>query len=106
MILEYKMHMTAGGMKAPEWIEDGGYWSKSDHTMIGWSPDEADREYYIPDTVTELTAAQLETRVLALHTANAFQKDDPDSDDPSATVDMTTDEVKAQVAAWVAARES
>lgn len=106
MILEYKMHMTAGGMRNPEWVEDGGYYPKSDNTKIGWSPDEADREYYIPDTVTELTAAQLETRVLALHSANAFQKDNPDSDDPGATVDMTTDEVKAEVAAWIAARDS
>lgn len=106
MILEYKMHMTAGGMKSPEWIEDGGYWGKSDHTVIGWSPDEADREYYIPDTVTELTAAELDTRVLALHSANAFQKDDPDSDDPSATVDMTNTEVSAMVTAWISARDS
>ena len=105
MILEYKMHMTAGGMKAPEWIEDGGYYSKpSDRTVIGWSPDEADREYYIPDTVTELTAAQLETRVLALHEDNPMTKpgDTPEDDD----VELTTDEVKAQVAAWVSARES
>ena len=104
MILEYKMHMTAGGMKAPEWIEDGGYYGKSDHTVIGWSPDETDREYYIPDTVTELTAAQLETRVLAMHSDSAFTKPgaSPEDDD----VEMTTDEVKAQVAAWVSARES
>ena len=106
MILEYKMHMTAGGMKTPEWIEDGGYWGKSDNTYVGWSPDESDREYYIPDTVTTLTATELNTRVLALHSANAFQKDDPDSDDPSATVDMTNDEVSAMVTAWVNARES
>jgi len=105
MILEYKMHMTAGGMKAPEWIEDGGYYFKpSDHTVIGWSPDEADREYYIPDTVTELTATQLETRVLALHEDSPMKKP---ADDPSkGEVEMTTDEVKAQVTAWVAARES
>ena len=104
MILEYKMHMTAGGMKAPEWIEDGGYYGKSDHTMIGWSPDEADREYYIPDTVTTLTATELETRVLAMHSANPFTKPgaEPGDDDE----EMTTDEVKAQVAAWVSARES
>ena len=104
MILEYKMHMTAGGMKAPEWIEDGGYYGKSDHTLIGWSPDEADREYYIPDTVTTLTATELETRVLAMHSANAFTKPgaEPGDDDE----EMTTDEVKAQVAAWVDARES
>ena len=104
MILEYKMHMTAGGMKAPEWVEDGGYYGKSDHTVIGWSPDEADREYYIPDTVTDLTATELETRVLAMHSANAFTKPgaEPGDDDE----EMTTDEVKAQVAAWVDARES
>jgi len=104
MILEYKRHMTAGGMRNPEWIEDGGYWSKSDHTVIGWSPDEADREYYIPDTVTTLTATELETRVLAIHADTPMTKpgDDPSKED----VEMTNDEVKAQVAAWVAARES
>lgn len=104
MILEYKMHMTAGGMKAPEWVEDGGYYVKSDHTVIGWSPDEADREYYIPDTVTTLTAAELETRVLALHADTPMTKPgtDPGEDD----VELTTNEVKAQVAAWVDARES
>jgi len=104
MILEYKFHMTAGGMKAPEWIEDGGYWSKSDHTMIGWSPDEADREYYIPDTVTTLTATELETRVLAMHADTPMTK--PGTEPGGDEEEMTTDEVKAQVAAWVAARES
>ncbi len=104
MILEYKMHMTAGGMKAPEWVEDGGYWRKSDFTMIGWSPDEAKREYYIPDTVTELTATQLETRVLAMHSDNAFTK--PDTDPDKEDAEMTTDEVKKMVSDWVAARES
>ena len=103
MILEYKMHMTAGGMRNPEWVEDGGYYPKSDNTKIGWSPDEADREYYIPDTVTELTAAQLETRVLALHSANAFMKPAEPGEDAE---EMTTDEVKAEVAAWIAARDS
>lgn len=104
MILEYKMHMTAGGMKAPEWVEDGGYWRKSDSTMIGWSPDEADREYYIPDTVTELTATQLETRVLAIHADTPMTKpgDDPSKEEE----EMTTDEVKKMVSDWVAARES
>ena len=104
MILEYKMHMTAGGMKTPEWIEDGGYWGKSDHTMIGWSPDEADREYYIPDTVTELTATELETRVLAMHSDNAFTK--PGETPEDGDVELTTDEVKKMVSDWVAARES
>ena len=103
MILEYKMHMTAGGMKTPEWVEDGGYWKKSDNTMIGWSPDEADREYYIPDTVTTLTATELETRVLAIHADTPMTKP---GTDPSEEEEMTTDEVKKMVSDWVAARES
>ena len=95
------MHMTAGGMRTPEWVEDGGYFSDpSDNTKVGWSPDEADREYYIPDTVTELTATELETKVLALHTANKFQKSNGDG----TMSDMTNAEVKTMVSDWVAAR--
>ena len=42
MIIEYKMHMTAGGMRTPEWVEDGGYFpDESENTLVGWSPDEA-----------------------------------------------------------------
>tara|TARA_B100000123_G_C25402016_1_gene284799 strand:+ start:23 stop:340 length:318 start_codon:yes stop_codon:yes gene_type:complete len=105
MILEYKLHMTAGGMRTPEWVEDGGYFVDSTNkTYVGWSPDEADREYYIPDTVTTLTASELNTKVLAQHAANTFQKpaDNP-GEDPE---DMTNDEVSAMVTAWVNARES
>ena len=95
------MHMTAGGMRTPEWVEDGGYFSDAaTNTLVGWSPDEADREYYIPDTVTELTATELETKVLALHTANKFQK----SNEDGTTSDMTNAEVKTMVSDWVSAR--
>jgi|TARA_R100000329_G_scaffold109102_2_gene89591 hypothetical protein len=101
MIIEYKMHMTAGGMRTPEWVEDGGYFlDTAENTMVGWSPDEADREYYIPDTVTELTATELETKVLAQHTANKYQK----TNDDGTTSDMTNAEVKTMVSDWVAAR--
>jgi hypothetical protein len=103
MILEYKLHMTARGMMAPAWIEDGGYFiDSSNNTFIGWSPDEADREYYIPDTVTTLTAAELNTRVLALHADNPLQTIPDDGEQR----DMTNDEVSAMVTAWVNARES
>ena len=103
MILEYKLHMTAGGMTAPAWVEDGGYFGdSSNNTLIGWSPDEADREYYIPDTVTTLTAAELDTKVLAQHAANPYRTI-PDGEEER---DMTNDEVSAMVTAWVNARES
>ena len=104
MILEYKLHMTAGGMKTPEWVEDGGYFGDSaNKTYVGWSPDEADREYYIPDTVTTLTASELNTKVLAQHADNPFQNPAAPGEDPE---NMTNDEVSAMVTAWVNARES
>lgn len=105
MILEYKLHMTAGGMKAPEWVDDGGYfYDSANKTFVGWSPDEADREYYIPDTVVTLTASELNTKVLAQHAANPFKNPgaSPEDDDEN----MTNDEVSAMVTAWVNARES
>lgn len=64
MILEYMLVREAGAKRAPSWVEDGGYFLNPDNnTMVGWSPDLADRDYYVPDSVTELTRAQLKTRV-------------------------------------------
>ena len=101
MIIEYKMHMTAGGMRTPEWVEDGGYFPDSaTNTMVGWSPDEADREYYVPDTVTTMTEAELNTKVLAMHSANKFQK----MADDGTMSNMTNAEVTKMVSDWVAAR--
>ena len=101
MIIEYKMHMTAGGMRTPEWVEDGGYFQDTaTNTMVGWSPDEADREYYVPDTVTTMTEAELKTKLLAMHSANPFQKSDGDG----TMSDMTNAEVNTMAADWVAAR--
>ena len=101
MIIEYKMHMTAGGMRTPEWVEDGGYFhDTATNTFVGWSPDEADREYYVPDTVTTMTQAELNTKVLAMHSANKFQK----TNDDGTTSNMTNAEVTTMVSDWVAAR--
>ena len=105
MILEYKLHMTAGGMKAPEWVDDGGYfYDSANKTFVGWSPDEADREYYIPDTVVTLTASELNTKVLAQHAANPFMR--PPDEGSGDDVEMTNDEVSTMVTNWVNARES
>jgi len=52
-------------MRCPPWIEDGGYFQNGDE-LIGWTPDEANREYYVPDTVIEYTQAELVTYVQGL----------------------------------------
>lgn len=101
MIIEYKMHMTDGGMKTPAWIADGGYFNDpATNTFVGWSPDEDAREYYVPDTVTTMTQTELNTKVLALHSANKFQK----TNDDGTMSNMTNAEVTAMVNAWVEAR--
>lgn len=65
MYLKYKLHMTEKGMRCPPWIEDGGYFPNGDE-LIGWTPDEANREYYVPDTVTEYTQVELVAYVQGL----------------------------------------
>lgn len=99
--LKYKLHKTAKGMMAPPWIEDGGYFIDPDtHEMIGWSPDETDREYYIPDTVTEYTEAELITYVQGLHSRYPMQNMDGDGN----VTTLTDAEVATLVTNWCSSR--
>ena len=97
-IIEYKLHpIPGGGMKIPDFVTDGGYWGNpDDHTLIGTVPDGV--EYYVPDTVTTYTLAELQARQRAIHAKYPMKVGLPDSDD------MTDDEVNAAVKAWVDAR--
>ena len=99
--LEYLLDATDTGMKCPPWIDDGGYWVNSaDFTMIGAT--RSSPEFHIPSTVNRLSAAQLETRQVAIHNANAMKKDGAEPGDDM--VEMTEAEVRAAIQAWVAAR--
>ena len=69
-VVEYKMHVVTnkGGATAPLWVDDGGYHtSPIDNTKVGWVLAEADREYYVPDTITELTKTTFINRQLTIH---------------------------------------
>lgn len=91
-ILEYKLHASANGMICPPFIENGGYWSNpDDYTLIGVASDP--NEYYIPDTVTKLTLAELKTRTLAIHAKYPMRG--PNEDD-----DMTNAEVETMIDNW------
>ena len=95
--LEYKLDMGPGGMHTPYWVEDGGYWGNSaNNTYIGCTQD--NQEHKIPDTVTKLTAAELETRQLAIHAASPMVKDNGPMTTPT---EMTEAEVRAAVQRWV-----
>lgn len=79
MYLKYKLHMTEKGMKCPPWVEDGGYFANGDE-FIGWTPDEANREYYVPDTVIEYTQTELVAYVqgLTIYDENGDEMSDAD----------------------------
>ena len=100
-ILEYKLHapMNGHGMSTPSFITNGGqFYNPADHTMIAAEPDTT--EYYIPDSITVYTVAELKTRMLTMHAASTFQKM---GDTPGMMEDMTDAEVEAMVDAWVTA---
>jgi len=66
-IYEYKMHRVSGALVHPEWVEDGGYfWNGS--TYIAIIPDDQSRNYYVPDTLEELSKDDLINRLLEIQT--------------------------------------
>ena len=108
-IIEYKLHpIPQGGMKIPDFVDDGGYWQNpDDFTLIGTVPDGV--EYYVPDTVTTYTLAELQARQRAIHAKYPMKKTNykgqPYNEANGEPLDdMTDDEVNAKVKAWVDAR--
>ena len=100
IILEYKLDAGEGGMRCPPWVDDGGYWSNTDFTMVGVTRDNP--EFHIPSTVVRLTADELETRQVAIHNVTPMMKDGATPAD--AMVEMTEAEVRTAIQNWVADR--
>jgi len=100
IILEYKLDATDAGMKCPPWVDDGGYWSNTDHTMVGVTRDNP--EFHIPSTVVRLTPAELEARQLAIHAANPMMQEGETPSDPM--VEMTDAEVSTMIQDWVTSK--
>lgn len=97
MICEYMLVREAGKKVAPSWVEDGGYfYDPDDFTMIGWVSDEGVRDWYVPDTVIELTIDSLKARVINIH--NRYNMTDAEGNI------MSSAQVEAVVDAWVASR--
>ena len=96
MIIEYKLDAGPQGMTVPNWVKDGGYYRDPDNfTMVGWTPD-APREFKVPETVNVLDKAALTTRILDMHGRYPMQKEGDDG----SLINMTTDEVTAEVSTW------
>ena len=100
--LEYKLEAGRGGMHAPYWVDHGGHWYNPDnYTFVGATRD--NQEFKIPDTVTKLTAAELETRQLAIHAAHPMPKyaEDAAHHLQATGEDQTEAEVRTAIKNWV-----
>ena len=105
-ILEYKLHAplrdgSEQGMSTPPFVTNGGYfYNRTNHTMIAGEPDVT--EYYIPDSVTVYTVAELKARQLAMHAETPFTKWTTEMEhEPGATESLTNAEVELSVDSWV-----
>lgn len=99
-VIEYKFTINANGrLEVPGYVLDRGHWhSPIDRTLVGWCKPESEREYWVPDTIVELSKADLVTRVLGIHAVTPFLNvsNDPDVEDPP----MTEAEVTTMVETW------
>jgi len=106
MILEYMLEKNHHGVMAPSWVADGGYFGDwVANTLVGYTPDLANRNYYVPDTVTVLTKAELVTRALRLHAINPQTKMNPaEGINVHPDIELTSDEVTTLVDTWCSDR--
>ena len=96
-VIEYKMTIKENGkLEVPGYVEDRGYWPNSAHTYVGWVKPESEREYWVPDTIIELTKDEFVTRGMAIHAVTPMQKLDDNGND----VDMTDAEATTDLQTW------
>ena len=101
-VVEYKMHAVnaKGSASAPLWVDDGGYHqSQIDKTLVGWVLPEADREFYVPDTVTEFTKTTFINRQLGIH-AKFPMKGVRDSGGEDVEYDMYSAGITTEAGNW------
>ena len=77
MIYEYLLNIDLFKNKThPGWVEKQitDFYNPNNKTFIGWSPNEGERDYYIPDSVVVLTKNELVERVLAIHANTPYAR--------------------------------
>ena len=99
-VIEYKFQISETGRNViPGYVEDRGHWyNPADFTYGGCVKAAADREYWVPDTIEELTKAEMVTRVLGMHAVNPMKVMGDDGE--ISEDDMTNDQVTTMVEAW------
>lgn len=95
-IVEYKLNLINGVSRDPEWVIKGKYFYDQDaKTFIGFVLDEADRDYYIPDSVVTLDRDQLVQRCLNIHSRHPYTQ--TVGDDSMNIVELAEKDIPAMV---------
>lgn len=68
---EYMKNRINGQSITPDWVDNGPFLTKSDGTHVAYIPD--NRDYWIPDTLVQLTDNDIRQRFLDIHTENPFK---------------------------------
>jgi len=91
-LVEFRKHPVAGGMrgsKIPDFVRGSAdYHNPADDTYVGWVAD--NRDFYLPDTIVELSREAFVTRMLAIHGQQPMTRMGEPGGEPTA---MTADEV-------------
>ena len=98
VLVEYKLHKVGkNAKKAPDFIIDGGHWfSPIDNTMVGLVEAEADRDYYIPDSIVTLSKEEFLARQAAIHAVAPMTS----MDDAMNETTLTDAQVAEQAGSW------
>ena len=99
IICEYKHDKNwEGGKIRPLWLDDGGVWYDQDnYSYIGVVKDP---EVKVPETVVRFTKESLVERQLDVHARHPFRKQDPESNDPVDTIELTDEKVTEEAETW------
>lgn len=98
-VIEYMLHKQGIVKVVPGFVANGGYWmNPNDYTLIGWI-DDGVRDYYVPETIVQLTKVDFENRLLSIHHTTPYKKTIIVDDVPQ-EVDMTDEEVIAMADGW------
>lgn len=69
---EYKNHKVGKDSLKPDFIEFPLPLEMDNGTNIAYIPNEEDRDYYVPDTLTEVTVDDIKNRALIIHNIKPF----------------------------------
>jgi len=97
MIYEYMLNIDVLGHKSvPGWVEKRLtlFYNDANKTHVGWSPNEGERDYYIPDSVVVLSKQDLVNRALSLHAITPIKQRDYTKEEKKELRDGLTNEPK------------